>query len=102
DLAVQDDLHCAVLVCHRLVPPAQVDNAETAETKADILAEKIPTVVRPAVIQHLRHAGEELRLDRLSVQMRQTSEAAHGLSAPPGIGGLAQRVAATVVHSYGC
>src|ERR1700738_4123200 len=49
DLAVEDDPNGSILVRHRLMSTAQVDNTEAPETEGNGTIQVVPGVVRSAV-----------------------------------------------------
>ena len=83
DLAVERHPDRAVFVGHRLVPAAQIHDAQPTMTEADGAAHDDALIVRAAMLQQPAHALEERGVHRaLACAVRDPANAAHASSAP--------------------
>ena len=78
DLSVEDHPDRAVLVAQRLVPRAEVDDAQAAHSEARTAGQVYPLVVRAAVDQGLAHALDLLPVDGAPFDTEDSCDPAHG------------------------
>src|SRR6185437_1827583 len=78
DLAVECDPHRLIFVRKRLVAARQVDDAETAVAKPDVLVMPAPRVVGTAMRDDVAHADQTLEVDLLTVVCQdEAADSAH-------------------------
>src|SRR5476651_2145066 len=61
DFSVEDDLDSAVLVRDGLMASLKIDDRESAKTQSDRSRDVVPVIVRPTMVNSVRHGLHERR-----------------------------------------
>ena len=65
DLAVEHDLHAAILVANRLIASRQVDDAQPAMAQADAIGEEVAGRIGSAMHHGIRHRDQHIAVYRM-------------------------------------
>src|SRR5262245_1501088 len=83
DLTIEGDPDVAALIGHRLVSASQIDDAKPRDAQADLPVEVYPTIVRPSMGEHSRHALDNIWRDWFSaLGVADATDATHRPSPP--------------------
>src|SRR5437870_2048313 len=77
DLAIEADPDVAVLVRKRLLPRAEVNDAEPPMTERGAPANMNPTFIGATVMQYSRHFSNDRLVYRSAIEIHEPTDAAH-------------------------